>query len=422
MESSMIEMKRAIQRSVIATAICMAAAAFVGPSALADAKSGASSVIVVGGQGDLSAFPGVAAGFQARIARFDRNGGLGGRKIKFIGVLDDNLTPSTSTMHTQQLVLDDHVFADAPFESEVCGAGQGTFLVEHQTPFIGIGACGAWSANNRWGFAPAGYLSNPDVQTNEVDKQIIDVTKQALHLSTSSKVKLALIGIDAAYGAADVRALTGVAKGLGATVVYSEASLPLEVTNYAPYVQAILTSGANAVFEVLGTAGAVGLAAALKAANFKGVVANAVAYFPGQLAGNPSEESALQGTYVTSAWPVEQSNSPASRQEMKDLKAIGQPNLGFGTAAGYWSADMLVEMLQATAARYGAANVTPSKLQQVASHFTYVSSLKGGLCPLSYPKSFDAPAVGFTTVEVQGSGYVVKIPYSCGQVVDVGSS
>jgi hypothetical protein len=325
-------------------------------------------------------------------------------------------------MHTQQLVLADHVFADAPFESEVCGEGQGTFLAEHQTPFIGIGACGAWSANNTWGFAPAGYLSNPNVQTNEVDKQIIDVTKQALHLSTSSKVKLALIGIDAAYGAADVRALTGVAKGLGATVVYSEASLPLEVTNYAPYVQAILTSGANAVFEVLGTAGAVGLAAALKAANFKGVVANAVAYFPGQLAGNPSEESALQGTYVTSAWPVEQSDSPASRQEMKDLKAIGQPNLGFGTAAGYWSADMLVEMLQATAARYGAANVTPSKLQQVASHFTYVSSLKGGLCPLSYPKSFDAPAVGFTTVEVQGSGYVVKIPYSCGQVVDVGSS
>jgi hypothetical protein len=415
-------LKRAIQRSVVATAICIGAAACSGPAAPKNADSSASSAIVVGGQGDLSAFPGVAAGFQARIARFDRAGGLGGRTIKFIGVLDDNLTPSTSTMHTQQLVLADHVFADAPFESEVCEAGQGTFLAGHKIPFVGIGACGAWSATNSWGFAPAGYLSNPDVQTNEIDKQIIDVTKTALHLSTPSKVKLAIIGIDAAYGAADVSALTGVAKGLGATVVYSEASLPLAVTNYAPFVQAILSSGANSVFEVLGTAGAVGLAAALKAANFKGVVANAVAYFPGQLASNPSEESALEGTYVASAWPVEQNNSPASRQELKDLKAIGQPNLGFGTSAGYWDADMLVEMLQATAARYGVANVTPSKMQQVASHFTYVSSLKGGLCPLSYPKSFDAPAVGFTTVEVQGSGYIEKIPYSCGQVVDVGSS
>src|ERR1700722_1471521 len=417
-----IEMTSAIQRSLIAMAICVATAAFIGSSSPADAKSTASSVIVVGGQGDLSAFPGVSAGFHARIARFNRDGGLGGRKIEFLGVLDDNLTPSTSAIHTQQLVLDDHVFADAPFESEVCETGQGTLLKENQTPFVGIGACGAWSATNRWGFAPAGYLSNPDVQTDEIDKQIIDVTKTALHLSTASKVKLALIGIDASYGAADVHALTGVAKGLGATVVYSEASLPLDVTNYTPYVQALLSSGANAVFEVLGTAGAVGLAAALKAANFKGVVANAVAYFPGQLAGNPSEESALQGTYVTSSWPVEQNDSPASLQEEKDLKAIGQPNLGFGTSAGYWDADMLVEMLQATAARYGAANVTPTKMQQVASQFTYVSPLKGGLCPLRYPKSFGAPAVGFTTVEVEGASYIEKIPYSCGQLVDVGSS
>lgn len=415
-------MKRAIQRSIVAIAICIAAAAVVGSPAPAGAASGGSSTIVVGGQGDLSAFPGVAAGFEARIARFNRDGGLGGRKITFLGVLDDNETPSTSAMHTQQLVLDDHVFADAPFESQVCEAGQGTLLADNETPFVGLGICGAWSPTNKWGYAPAGYLSNPNVQTNESDKQIIGVTQKALHLSTPSKVKLAVIGIDAPHVQADVSALAGVAKRVGATVVYSEASIPLAATNYVPYVQAILSSGANAVYEVLGTAGAVGLAAALKAANFNGTVANSVAYFPGQLAGNPSEESALQGTYVTSAWPVEQNDSPASRQEMKDLKAIGQPDLGFGTAAGYWSADMLVEMLQATAAKYGAANVTPSRTQQVASHFTYISPLKGGICPLSYPKNFDAPGVGFTTVQIEGSGYIEKFPLSCGQLVDAGSS
>ena len=121
-------MMRGVQKSVIATAVCIAAVAYVGSSAPADAKNGTSSTIVVGGQGDLSAFPGVAAGFQARIARFNRDGGLGGREIKFLGVLDDNLNPSTSAMNTQKLVLDDHVFADAPFESEICEAGQGTIL------------------------------------------------------------------------------------------------------------------------------------------------------------------------------------------------------------------------------------------------------------------------------------------------------
>src|ERR1700722_3013020 len=249
MESARTEMKRAIQRSVIAMAICIAATAFVGSSAPAEAAS-ASSAIVVGGQGDVSAFPGLAAGFEARIARFNRDGGLGGRKIKPLGVLDDNQSPSTSAMHTQQLVLDDHVFADAPFESEVCEAGQGTLLAENQTPFVGLGICGAWSPTNKWGYAPAGYLSNPDVQTNEGDKQLIDVTQKALHLSAPSKVKLALIGIDAPNDQADVSALAGVAKGLGATVVYGEASVPLAVTNYVPYVQAILSSGANAVYEV----------------------------------------------------------------------------------------------------------------------------------------------------------------------------
>src|SRR5580704_15007336 len=230
------KMNVVIQRSVIAMAMCIAAA-FVGSSAPADAASGASSTIVVGGQGDLSAFPGVAAGFEARIARFNRDGGLGGREIKFLGVLDDNQTPSTSATHTQQLVLGDHVFADAPFESEVCEAGQGTLLAENQTPFVGLGICGAWSPTNKWGYAPAGYLSNPDVQTDEGDKQLIDVTQEALHLSSASKVKLALVGIDAPGDQEDVSALAGVAKGLGATVVYNEASVPLTVTNYVPYVQ-----------------------------------------------------------------------------------------------------------------------------------------------------------------------------------------
>jgi ABC-type branched-subunit amino acid transport system substrate-binding protein len=414
-------MRTTIQRSGVAMAVCIAAVAFVGTSTPADAASAASSTIIIGGQGDLSAFPGIAAGFQARIARFNRDGGLGGRKIKFLGVLDDNETPSTSAMHTQQLVLDDHVFADAPFESEVCESGQGKLLAENQTPFVGLGVCGAWSPTNRWGYAPVGYLANPNVQTNEGDKQIIDVTQKALHLSAPSKVKLALIGIDDPNTQAVVSALTGVAKGLGATVVYSKGSIPLTATNYVPYVQAILNSQANSVFEVLGPAGAIGLAAALKDANFTGVVANTVAYFPGQLAKSPSEESALQGTYVTSSWPVEENNSPASRQEIKDLEAIGQTNLGFGSSAGYWDADMLIEMLQATAAKYGAANVTPSKVQQVASHFTYVTQLKGGICPVSYPKSFNAPGLGYTTVQVRGSAYIEQIPLTCGHLVDVGS-
>jgi len=79
-------------------------------------------------------------------------------------------------------------------------------------------------------------------------------------------------------------------------------------------VQAVLSSGANAVYEAVGTADAIGLAATLHPGGFKGMIINRVTYLPGSLASSPSNESALQGVYVADTFPANQNNAPAARR------------------------------------------------------------------------------------------------------------
>ena len=63
------------------------------------------------------AIPGSDTGFQARITRFNNDGGVDGRKIKFLGVQDDGADSSKDLTEVQSIVLKDHVFAVAPVAS-----------------------------------------------------------------------------------------------------------------------------------------------------------------------------------------------------------------------------------------------------------------------------------------------------------------
>ena len=90
----------------------------VGTGTLAAANP-APAPIIVGGDGDLAIAAGVAQGFEAGIVRFNKSGGLDGRKIEFLGVLDDGFSGQTNLTNAQKLVENDHVMAVAPMISEV---------------------------------------------------------------------------------------------------------------------------------------------------------------------------------------------------------------------------------------------------------------------------------------------------------------
>ncbi len=93
----------------------------------ASAATGSSAPIVVGGDGDLSISAGVGQGFEAGIYRFNKAGGLDGRKIEFTGFLDDGFSPQTNLTNAQQLVQNKHVMAVIPMLSQVATVATGSF-------------------------------------------------------------------------------------------------------------------------------------------------------------------------------------------------------------------------------------------------------------------------------------------------------
>jgi ABC-type branched-subunit amino acid transport system substrate-binding protein len=375
--------------------------------------------IVVGGEGQNALTPGTAQGFEAGIVRFNNAGGLGGRKIKFLGFLDDGFSPATALTNVQQLVDNDHVFAVVPFNNETATQSVSTFLSQNKTPLIGYGVTPPF-VDNPWAWSINGdYAKGATTATTAIVE-----LESALH-EKGSQLKFA---IPANNGASSVNAVNEIKTAIessGAKVVYDATNIPpIGTTNYQPYAQAIISSGANAVFDALGNADAIGVTAALQQDGFKGPNLNGVTYFPdSQLAANPSEDAALQGVYISNSMPATEDKTPATIQAIKDLKTVGAPPyLTTGTSIGYWSAQLFISMLKATEAKVGsAAKVTPQAVYKTVNDgYTYTGALKGGLASEKFPYAEHYGTTCYGTLRIEGTKYVDLAPYQCtGKLIPV---
>jgi ABC-type branched-subunit amino acid transport system substrate-binding protein len=371
--------------------------------------------IVVGGDGDLAISGGVAQGFEAGIFRFNRAGGLDGRKIEFTGFLDDGFSAQTNLTNAQQLVQSKHVMVVAPFLSDVAGGAVATYLAQNKTPFIGWATSAAFTTQPKWSFGVNGNNQNPDVQGLVTQSALLRLTENT---KTPHKVRVALIAENIGGGIAGNNALAGVFKYSGLDVVYKNAPIPvLGTTNYAPYAEDVMAANPTVVFETLDSADSIGLATALKSAGYKGIIWNGVTYFPGQLASQPNEASALDGVYVGNEFPVNENDTPAVRQAEKDLRSVGQPPyLTSGVSVGYWSAIMLEQMLKATLNKVGGdpSKVTGATIQKtVDGGFTYHDPISGGLGTAYFPAAENIPTGCGTVVRITGTTYKQIAPFSC---------
>jgi ABC-type branched-subunit amino acid transport system substrate-binding protein len=377
--------------------------------------------IVVGGDGDLAISAGVAQGFEAGIYRFNKAGGLDGRKIEFTGFLDDAFSPATNLSNAQELVQSKHVLAVVPFSSQVATGSTGSFLATNRVPFIGWSVNAAFEVEPKWGLGINGNQGNPQVQGLAGMEQALAATGNT---KTPSKAKIAFIGVDTPGGSIANSALAGVAKYTGMNVVYQQAPVPAAgTTSYAPYASAIMSSGANIVYEVLASAGSIGLAAQLKADGYKGIIINGVTYLPGQLNSQPNEVAALNGVYVEDEFPADENNTPAVQQAEKDLKTVGAaPDLTSGTAVGYWSAIVFEQMLKATlkAEAGNPDKVTGATLEKtVTSGFTYTDPIAGGIGSETFPAAETIPTGCGTLVKTTGTTFKQIAPYQCLGAVNV---
>ena len=221
-------------------------------SASSAATGSSSGAIVVGGLQDGN-FAGIDTGFKARIARFNNQGGIDGRKIQFVGVLNDGDSLTADLSNAQTLVLKDHVFAVAPIADEVLSPGAVQLFSQNSTPYIGWGLSPAFCGNN-WGFPLVGCESTPDYQNTSAFTQ----AAQAIGKPVKG-LKVAVIGTDNSGGKAGTEGIMSANKIMGADVVYGQSPVPQDgTTDYAPYVQAIMAGHPDLVELVVSFQATVG--------------------------------------------------------------------------------------------------------------------------------------------------------------------
>jgi hypothetical protein len=376
--------------------------------------------IAVEGVVTLKNHPDADVGFEARVNRFDKAGGLSGRMIRFLGVKDDGLDSNEDLTLVQQMVDHDHVFAVAPVVSEAMLAPSATFLTQAHVPAFGWGTspafCALGAAKTAAGLSWDGCQINPAYQS---DADLADIE----HVTglPAAQIKLAVVGQDLDADKSIVGALTGLATGQGMQVVYrSNAMSATGQTDYAPIVQAILAAGPNVVYEVTDFAGSVALAGVLQGTGYTGAIFNRAAYAPATVASQSDVASTLNGVYVEAPYPVnEDAGNPAVAQMQADLRAIGKPpEVDLANAIGYWSADILIQLLQATASR---GPLTPQAMIDTAAGGWTYHGAAGGPGDLPFPApGWSEPDGCSTLVQLTGTTYKEVEPYTCRPVTKVG--
>jgi ABC-type branched-subunit amino acid transport system substrate-binding protein len=378
-----------------------------GPASRTTAAAGGNSGndIVVGGLQDGN-YAGIDTGFKARIARFNNQGGVDGRKIKFVGVLSDGNSLTTDLSNAQTLVLKDHVFAVAPIASQTLNPSSTQLFAQNSTPYIGWGISPSFCGNN-WGFPVSGCEASASWQST------VGYTEAAQAIGKSPKgLRVAVIGTDNAGGKVGTQGIVATIKKAGADVVYGQAPVPQGgSTDYTPYVQAILAGHPDLIQLVVTFASAAGLTAALRQAGYNGALWNPTAYVPGLFASQPQLAQVLTGSLVSANFPPAEDGSPASRQVQADLKAMGAPtSFSLGEAVGWWSAEELIQELQATAAK---GPVTQANFEKVINAGWTISPLASGIKDLTFPADHIKAPGCYGTLQAEGTHYVKKVPFTC---------
>ena len=247
------------------------------------ASGGSKSPIVVGGVAQLADYSGIADGFNARIAQFNKAGGVEGHKIQFLGVQDDGGSPTTDQSVVQQLVEEDHVDVVAPIASEVFSSSGSTFLTQHKVPFFGWAVAPNW-CNESYAFSADGCLILTNGQVSLATGGALATYLKSIGKKAAGTT-VAIVNGDIPTAAASGAYEAGLFEAAGFKIVFNKGIVPINGAsiNYTPYVQQIEASNPGVVFLSLDFASATGLSAAFSAAGYKGILYSPVGYSEGLL-------------------------------------------------------------------------------------------------------------------------------------------
>jgi ABC-type branched-subunit amino acid transport system substrate-binding protein len=313
---------------------------------------------------------------------------------------DDRQDPATATSEVRRLVTQEQVFALVPNLSAV---NPGDYLNEQHVPYVGMAYdstyCTQEPDDSIYGFGYNGCLvpDDPPV-TPDGFGPLYDYVRER---TGEDEPSIALISSDSQSGQTSSRLQSVGARGAGFDVVYAEAAVPAQTSDYSPYVQAWLgADGGDApdAMACLMTIQCIDAWAAVKAAGYEGAFQTPL--FSEQLI------EPLAGTLSTAFYNTEPNDGLSQMQADLDALEPGTEATSLNAYA-YFAADMFIQAVKAAA-----PDITPESVQQALANQTW--QIEGLVGPVEYPASTVAPTPAcFALLEDTGTEWRVVRPYEC---------
>jgi ABC-type branched-subunit amino acid transport system substrate-binding protein len=385
-----------------------------GTSGAATACDASKPTIKIGGLGQAQLFAGLADGIQARLERENKTC-IQGRKFEFVGLKDDASDPQKNLDLAKSLVESDKVFAIMA-TSAVLLPQTTNYLDGKKVPYFGWGFMPGFCGKDSWGYGFNGCLSGYSfdklgavkVPGAKLNGALIDPVAKLLNKDNYTIVYFNSDDDSGKGGDAQYQPLFG-AKALAKAFVPTSG-----VTDFTQYVNLVTKNNPDAVMVSTDFATAIKLKAAILQSGYKGIVYDYTTYVPGLLESSKDTAAALEGGYSNTQIPAAEEGKPATKQIATDLSAIGkQPFVTQGASVGYWSADLMVQMVKAIS-----GDITADNFRKVAEGgFTYKPA-DGGIGEIKYPDGHFNPAPCAGMVQVKGGKYVSAVPFQCFKLID----
>jgi branched-chain amino acid transport system substrate-binding protein len=370
------------------------------------------SQIVVGGIATLSSrrgltMPGADIGAQAYFRRVNAAGGVYGRKIDFVGMLDDDDDPAGDVAAAHQLVERDRVFAVVPVLTlDLAGA---SFLQQARVPAVGQLYDSA-GCQKSYVFGISGCLA-PPASERVYSPGVGLVLRQGLFRDPAGK-SVAVTADDDPAGHASAQACGAPFSAVGFKLLQPPVFLPVPtVGDFAPYAAQVLHSDSGRPPAVVWTCNQPPTALqVIEALRFFGY--RQVAYSPDlydtRIAADPRLRAALQGSYGYTLYRPVEAPDPALERLRADVAALDPAaQVSTEVLAGYYSAELFVDILRRAGRHLSAESFS------AAANRGMSFDARGGLCPVSFPAGHDESSVGGGLVQLVGSAFRVVVPLYC---------
>ncbi len=373
-----------------------------------------SSSVTVAGLGYSDAYADAPIGARALFDAVNAAGGVRGRQINFAGWVDDRGDPAADAVAGRQLVAAHQTLAVVPTVTPNFAAAPA--LASAGLPAFGWGLSTAFCGNT-YAFAITGCIApagTPRVASTAWGRLLDTWLRDHGQGGAAGKTAAVIAEADPA-GRQATQLVAASAHAAGFRVVYQQATVPpppAAVVDDSPYAGAILAADGgrppDAVFLAVSFANVTGIAAALRAAHYAGVITNAVGY-------DPALAAATTGQLVLTGFAVPEAGAttPAMVTIADRIHAAnGGTFISVGALVGYYAADFFVDAL-----RHAGTNPTPASVARAAGRLRY--EIPGVVGPTRYPGARQNPTPCGSLVESTGSVYQVAVPYACFPTIKV---